>query len=112
MQSRAVELISTMDNKHYENAEKQSFKDYSTSELRIQYDEPSEWLAHKTGFRDGYKFGLSQLQPSNELTNQRLQVAAMIVQGLLAGGMKKGVVARAIELTDSLLTEINKNNET
>lgn len=98
---------------NYEKEEKRSFKDYETSELRQTIAEPNEWLAHKAGFKDGYQLGKAHTQIGTDRPHERTMIAAMAMQGLLASGMKKGIVARAIELTDSLIYQLNKpKNET
>lgn len=111
-----------MTNNDYEKAEKRSYKEYQTSELRKAVAEPNEWLAHKAGFMDGYELGRAHTQPANKLENERLQVAAMAMQGLLSNehGFQfnnkdvaktpENVAEAAVMFADALLIELNKEN--
>lgn len=42
-------------------------------------------------------------------SNTRLQIAAQLLAGLLASGNENHPVGRAIELTDALMEELEKN---
>ena len=86
-------------------------------------------------FDRAYQLGKSHAQPANGLANERLQVAAMAMQGLLSNSswmsnlvrgysqeydndkdaeeaLVREIASCSLEITDALLTELNKpNNE-
>lgn len=111
----------------YEKAEKRSFKEYQSSELRVQYAEPSEWLAHKAGFKDGYQLGKAHAEADRDaemlkthlkvehfLSEKRIQLAGMAMQGILANGQSNSagfIAKKAVSLADALISQLNKNNE-
>lgn len=41
----------------------------------------------------------------------RFQASVAAMQGLLASGIKRGVIARSIELADALINELNKKKD-
>ena len=82
-------------------------------------------------FNRAYQLGKAYTQPVNGLANERLQVAAMAMQGLLSNSTWMSILARgycqeydndkdasaalvretvssSLEITDALLTELNK----
>ena len=69
-------------------------------------------------FDRAYQLGKAHAQPANGLANERLQVAAMAMQGLLASGDYTAakidrVMKLAVLYADALLTQLNKpTNET
>lgn len=56
----------------YDKAEKQSYKEYCDSDLRKTLGQDNEWLAHKTGFRDGYRFGVYQQMEKQKAESDNL----------------------------------------
>ena len=73
-------------------------------------------------FDRAYQLGKSHAHPANWLTNERLQVAAMAMQGLLSNmnGFQlnnkdvakspENVAIASVLYADALLTELNKEN--
>ena len=112
----------------YEKTEKRSYKEYQNSDLRQNLGEPNEWLAHKAGFMDGYQLGKANaeadrdaeilkthLQVESYLSEKRVQVAAMAMQGILTQGLANNstdfITERAIAYADALLNGLNKESK-
>lgn len=69
---------------------------------------------YSMAFNYGYTFGMQQAKSEQkesakrEINFQREHIATAAMQGLLAGGIKRGVIARSIELADALINELKK----
>ena len=67
--------------------------------------------AFEFGFHSAWHHPKAHAQPVNGLANERLQVAAMAMQGILASRQTGGwvsVAKRAVSYADELLTELTK----
>lgn len=79
-----------MTDKEYEKAEDKSLQDYLNGELRVALRDPigeHEWLAHKSGFRDGFKLGQSQPVSNPDKFGNSEQLRAQIAKDLYVGGL-------------------------
>lgn len=91
-----------MTNNDYEKAKQECWES-------SPYDMEQE--AFNYVFNRAYQLGKEHAQPTNRLVNERLQVAAMAMQGLLANGIIRSIelVAKsAVSYADTLLTELNE----
>lgn len=68
-----------------EKAEDKSYKAYKNSDLRQMFVSDHDFLAHKSGFRDGVEFGKQYANRFSVDPKLRLQIAAMAMQGMLGG---------------------------
>ena len=107
----------------YEKAKQECWKKYASA-FDIQGSIPNE--AFNWVFKQGYQLGTAHAQLANGLANERLQVAAMAMQGILSNAELSGALCKlsqkthdvtkfyegvadgAVRLADALLTELNK----
>ncbi len=92
----------------YEKAKQECWEKYASA-FDIQGSIPNE--AFNWVFKRGYQLGKAHFQPANGLVNERLQVAAMAMQGILATGHSNSagfIAEKAVRYADALLTELNK----
>lgn len=73
-----------MNTKDYDKAEKRSYEAYKQSDLRKVLRQDNEWLAHKTGFRDGYALG----KQTETITQEDVEKAAEEHTERILGGYR------------------------